>query len=466
MTESRQRRLPSAGVLRWGVLLLGLAVLAVFLFAQVQSVDVSYGQSPSEESPDYEEGSAGELSGATVPTVSEMEDMLADEPVVRLPGAVAYWDTEQVAAAIGDDDVRIIVAPPGLDDSAREAVRQVNRDPELDDLTVRIIGTEITGSSWQASNNNAEDWRDQYVTGDVTTLLVTMISKLRDVERPESESVFAWREPTDVEISEVLAELDATGAYIADDATLDEVPIRTAGLAFPDAEPLYVMLPPQQFGEPVPRYAPAVAESFPDRPVIVMYGSWPEYAGPDAEEFADLAVGSMFGQLDYRLSRYDYPQDNVLGSYLNRITDIRYAGLFDRPLPYQPLDPLRVALPALPWVFAVCVLAFLVLSIRTVGSFNQAPRRTAERRLVGPPARLAGLTALAIEISGLTDGASNPALTRAITRIQAAQRGLSGKLPLRSVHRELDVAETELDEAARLLGRPEYRPGLYLQGGL
>ncbi|WP_432839798.1 hypothetical protein [Dactylosporangium sp. CA-092794] len=63
-----------------------------------------------------------------------------------------------------------------------------------------------------------------------------------------------------------------------------------------------------------------------------------------------------------RLGAYAYPQGNVLGAYLALVTDVRYAGLFDRPLPYQPFDPLRVALPALPWLFAACVVVFLLLS--------------------------------------------------------------------------------------------------------
>ena len=124
-----------------------------------------------------------------------------------------------------------------------------------------------------------------------------------------------------------------------------------------------------------------------------------------------MAGASFYAQYGSRLSRYSYPQLNVLGAYLARVTDVRYAGLFDRPLPYRPFDPLRVALPALPWLFAGCVAGFVVLSIRTVRGAGR--RRPGDLGPGGTPARLAGLSALAVELSLLTDARSDPSLVRA-----------------------------------------------------
>jgi hypothetical protein len=77
-------------------------------------------------------------------------------------------------------------------------------------------------------------------------------------------------------------------------------------------------------------------------------------------------------------------------------------------------------------------------------------------------ARLAGLTALAIEMSGLTDEIGNDALTRGIGKLGAAGEALARNLPDRHVRSLLDDAEAELDDTARSLGRADYRPNAYL----
>jgi hypothetical protein len=193
---------------------------------------------------------------------------------------------------------------------------------------------------------------------------------------------------------------------------------------------------------------------------VVLYGSWVEYDGPSAAAFADVATASFYGQFADRLSQYAYPQRTVLGAWLDRVTAIRYAGLFDRPLPYVPFDPVRVALPALPWLFAACAVGFLALSARRA----LQPGRPAAG--AGVPARLAGLTALAVEISGLTDGAAAAALTRGITQLTAARAAFDENLPDKHVHGLLDAAESDLDTTAELLGRADYRPAAFLRGRL
>lgn len=441
-------------LLRWALLGVAVVVLVVFLLAQRQSVDVSYGRSPSSTAT-IEEGSAGELSGASVPSVAEMTAMVDADPVVRLPGSVARWNEERVREAAGDRPVRILVAPPGLDEEERERVRDV------ENATIRVIGTEVSGGLYRSVADTLPGWRAQFATGDVTDLLVGLIAGLRDAPAPPDRDELRWREPTDRELAAVAADLRATGVHIGPGATLTGVPGEAARNAFPDGVKV-VALPAQPYGEPVPRYGPALTGLIPDTPIVVMYGLWIEYHGPAAADFAELAGASFYGQLAARLSRYDYPQGNVLTVWLNRVTDLRYAGLFDRELPYRPVDPLRVALPALPWIFAGCVAAFLVLSVRSL-------RRTdgpADVRRGGAPARLAGLTALAVEVSLLTDARSNPALTRGLVKLGAARAALDEGLPDRHVRTLLAEAATELDDTARALGIPSYRPDRYLRGRL
>ncbi|RBM21752.1 hypothetical protein DI005_09355 [Prauserella sp. PE36] len=437
---------------RWSLLGAAVVLLVVFLVSQREEIDVSYGRSPS--SPDaVVEGEAGELSEATVPSVEAMTAMVDAEPVVRLPGSIARWDEQVVREAIGDSDIRILVAPPGLDKAERGRVRDVER------ATITIVGTKVSGGVYQATADAIPEWRAQFASGDVTALLVTMIHHAQERESPTVDDSFSWRQPSAAELDAVTADLRANGLHVAEGATLEGVPEAATATAFPDADALYVALPQQPFGQPVPRYGPALARAFPDRPIVVMYGSWIEYDGPGAADFAELVSAMFYSQFGTRLATYDYPQRNVLNAWLNRVTDVRYAGLFDRPLPYLPFDPLKVTMPALPWLFAVCVAGFLALSARSL----RRPQAVSESRHYS---RLAGLTALAIEVSGLSGERSDPPLTRGIGKLRAATEALESDLPSAQVRTLLDDAENELDETARLLGRSDYRPRNYLEGRL
>jgi hypothetical protein len=180
-----------------------------------------------------------------------------------------------------------------------------------------------------------------------------------------------------------------------------------------------------------------------------MYGGWIEYDGPSSAEFADVVTASFYAQAEDLLAVYAYPQRAVLGAYLARVDAVRHAGLFDRPLPYEPFDPLRVALPVLPWLFAACVLVFLALSVR-------AARRRPPALDAGAAGRLAALTSLAVEMSLYTDQASDPALTRAIAVLSATDPAVPGAQDL------LDEAAADLDEAAAKLPFSGWRPREYL----
>ncbi|AUS80856.1 hypothetical protein C1701_23760 [Actinoalloteichus sp. AHMU CJ021] len=446
--------------MRWGALGVAVVVLTIFLVVQGRTIDVSYGQSPSSSDP-VPEGDAGELSDATVPSVEEMTRMVADDHIVRLPGSVAHIDEDRVRAEIGGTDSRVLIAPPGLDEDERGRVRDV------ENATVRVIGTEVTGGFFQVVPNDFDGWREVFGTGDVTSLVTRLLRELRDEENEDGEDGedgdgIAWREPTAEELGPVTADLRETGLHTAEGSTMDSLPEATA-TAFPDGDALYAVFPQQEWGQPVPEYGPALAAEFPGRPIVVMYGAWVEYHGPDQEEFAQVVAAGLYGQLTERLSRYDYPQHNVLHAYLNRVTDVRYAGLFDRPLPYQPFDPLRVTLPALPWIFAACVLVFLGLSVRSVLRPVTRPRKYQRGHSA---ARLAGLTALAIEVSALTGRDGNASLTRGLTALEGARKALDDKLPDQHVQTLLTQAEAELDDTARAVGRTDYRPNVYLQGRL
>lgn len=450
--------------LRWVFLGAAVVLLITFLVVQRQSIEVSYGRSPTLATLAEVDTSVG-LADVTVPTVEEMTALVEADPVVRLPGAIATWDEQRVQEVIGDAEVRILVAPPGLDEDARDRVRAV------ENATVRVIGTQVSGGIYEALSSTLPEWRAQFATADVTGPLVTLLAALLDTPEPDHDPPLAWRDPTAAELAAVVDDLRDTDVHIAPGATLTEVPAtltevpaEAAAHAFPGGAK-YVVLPRQPAGEPLPHYGPALVAEFPDTPIMVMYGSWIEYHGPQAEDFAELAAVSFYTQLDGRLSRYDYPQENVLHAFLAQVADIRYAGLFDRPLPYEPFDPLRVALPALPWLFAACAGGFLALSVR---SWPAHRRRGAwpELRPAGTRALLTGLSALAVEMSLLADQRSNPALARGISALQAARTALDDGLPDSHVRTLLTDARNELDQAARTMGFDFFRPHHYLKDAL
>ncbi|OZM84223.1 hypothetical protein CFP66_00725 [Pseudonocardia sp. MH-G8] len=447
--------------------LAGVAIVCVVFFvdAQGRGADVTYGSPASSEQP---ENTPPEVPTVSLPSAAEMAAMLDAEPVVRLPGAIAAWDAERVRQAAEGHDVRIIATPPGLTKEQRVALAEVDSEVGLafedrgieDDeepIVFTIDGTRVSGSIYEVAASTLDEWRAQFGRNDVTVPLVTLINELagsgdEPIEGPADER----REPTAAELEVVATPLRATGRFVAPGASLTDVPADASAEAFGGVPAMYAAFPVQPVGEQVPDYGPALTRLFPGTPIVVLYGSWIEYHGPHAAEFADVAAAGYYSQFGGVLGRGHYPQDNVLRLYLGQIADVRYAGLFDRPLPYTPFDPLSVTLPALPWIFAGCAALLLALSARPL------LRRNAGRTL-GTAARLGGLSALAVEVSGLTDRAEDPALARAIVHLQAARDAVAKALPDRHVHRLLDAADAELDRIGRAVPFQGYRPADYLR---
>lgn len=442
-----------------------LAVVAIvcvvfFVDAQGRGAEVTYGSPAAPEKP---ENKPPEQSTVSLPSAWEMAAMLNAEPVVRLPGAIAAWDAERVRQASGDHDVRIIATPPGLTKEQRSALAdvdlEVRRELEDDENTtvITIDGARVSGGIYEVAPSTLDEWRAQFGRNDVTVPLVTLINELtgsgdEPVEGPADER----REPTAAELEAVATQLRAAGRFVAPGASLTEVPAEASVEAFGGVPAMYAAFPVQPFGEQTPDYGPALTRLFPQTPIVVLYGSWIEYHGPHAADFADVAAAGYYSQFGGVLGRGQYPQDNSLRLYLGQIADVRYAGLFDRPLPYTPFDPLSVTLPALPWIFAGCAALLLALSAQPL------LRRNASRPL-GTAARLGGLSALAVEVSGLTDRAEDPALARAIVHLQAARDAVAKALPDRHVHKLLDDAAAELDRIGRAVPFDGYRPADYLR---
>jgi hypothetical protein len=115
--------------LRWAFLLTAVVIVIVFLLAQRQTADVSYARSPSGKGG----VTAGESENVTLPTVAEMTAMVRKDKVVRLPGAVAFWDEQRItklaadyaelAGALTEDDPDLAERIEQLTERARELTR-------------------------------------------------------------------------------------------------------------------------------------------------------------------------------------------------------------------------------------------------------------------------------------------------------------------------------------------------------
>lgn len=473
MAADRRGRPSSSTWVQWTSLAAAAVVLVVFLLAQGRdTVDVSYGRGSIAESVG---DTPAETETVALPSLSELEALVRDRDVVRLPGAIAGWDTQTVEQAIGDDLIRILVAPPGLTREQQQTLSGVQLPESVRDaaevadevaVVITVTGTQTSARRvGQAAPYTLNSWRGDFLSGDVTSQILSVIAAARDEPSPEDLDPLAWREPSPAELAPVLTDLREQRWYAAPGTTLhrenEAVTLPSAlDVAFPDEDALLVVLPRQPVGRPIPQYGPALHREFPDTPIVVMYGWWMEYHGPRGAEFADVVAASYYGQYGTVIEPRNLRQRGVLNVYLGRVADVRYSGIFERPLPYRPPDPLRMALPALPWVFGGCVLVFLGLSVRSV----LLPPSI--RRSTGAPARLTGLTALSIELSGLTRDAGSAALTRAVGRLGAAGSAIGDNLPDATIRSFLDEAERELTTAADALGRRDYRPDRYLQGRL
>jgi hypothetical protein len=447
---------------RFVLAVVAIACVLFFVNAQGRGAEVTYG-SPSASAPEEPENEPPELPTVGLPSAEEMAAMLNAEPVVRLPGAIAAWDAERVRQASGGRDVRIIATPPGLTKEQRSVLAdvdfEVRRGLGDDENTIvfTIDGTRVSGGIYEVAPSTLDEWRAQFGRNDVTVPLVTLINELTGAgDEPVEGPADDRREPTAAELEDVATQLRATGRFVAPGASLTEVPAEASAEAFGGVPAMYAAFPVQPLGTQAPDYGPALTRLFPETPIVVLYGAWIEYHGPHAADFADVAAAGYYSQFGGVLGRGQYPQDNSLRLYLGQIADVRYAGLFDRPLPYTPFDPLSVTLPALPWIFAGCAALLLALSAQPL------LRRNASRPL-GTAARLGGLSALAVEVSGLTDRADDPELARAIVHLQAARDAVANALPDKHVHKLLDDAEAELDRIGRAVPFDGYRPADYLR---
>ncbi|NNG37569.1 hypothetical protein [Nakamurella aerolata] len=376
-------------VTRWvqGIcLVLAAVAVLLFLLSQTQRPGIDYGRDRS--------GSAGSVSGDTRPKVqlpptAELVARLRADPIVRLPGSTTTVDDASVLAAIdavgrrgasgsaADKryDPRVLITPPGDVDDAVRALKK-----QLPDVIV-ASGTAVRAGIFEISSSTLITWRNGYLGGDVTGVVLDMLAHHTGGEAPVAQDRVTLRPPTDAELAPVLSAVESGGAYRAPGVGRDvrsQTPAAAAE-AFPGAMAFVAYFPPQVGVAEIPDYATALAQRYPERPVLVMYGAWPEYRGP-FESDRELVTASVLGEYSRVIDRgYPYHQGVLADRFFQRWADFRHSGMFDRPLPYTPPDPAAVARPALPWVFLAAVLGFVIASVRSRGRGGAGSGRRDEK---------------------------------------------------------------------------------------
>ncbi len=311
---------------------------------------------------------------------------------MRLPGAVAYWDERQVTRAVGDADIRILVAPPGLSEDQQDQVRDV------ENATIRIMGTEIVGSVYQVGQRRPRRLarpvrrrrRHQPAAGDHLER-----EERAAARRTTTCSPCAHRPPPSWPRWPLTcvpaARTSRAGATLSRQA--DERGRPRSATRHRSSWPRSAS---SRTPSRCPNYGPALAKLFPDTPIVVLYGNWISYYGPHAGEFADVAAAGFYARYGELLSRYDFPQDNVLDAYFDHVTTSATPGCSTARCPTSRSTRCGWRCPRCRG--CSCVRAgFLALSVRSVLRPAAPARRAsrpawsrsdhARRRAVGPVPR-------------------------------------------------------------------------------
>lgn len=430
------------------VVLLGLIGL-IFISNQTQQPDVTFAGQDSRSLDLTAAETDAQLS------YDEIVEQYGDAPVVTLPGATAVLDTAMVTEWLQKADARQVILAPPLGPDAENSI-------EVPDDVVLVIGTYAGYGSFSTSSSDFAGMQQTFAARDVTSSVIALLAHSIDEDDPRTAPEVTWRDPTAEELAPVVAALESDGIAFVGAAEEFSIPEQTKQ-AYPEGiDPLIVVAPYSTPGQPAVNYADAVAAQFPDRPIVAMTGLWVDFAGPYADDFEAALTASLYGQFGQRLEEHAYPQEAVLQVALGRVEQFRHSGIFDKPLPYQAPDPLELTLPALPWICGALGL------VAIAGSLVQIRRQKLDTPTpVSGDAlhRLAGLSELAVEVSGLTEGRSKAALLRAMRALTEAKDAGEGTAEGAEVVDELiERAERELSNVAEQLGRPEYRPAAYLSG--
>jgi hypothetical protein len=289
---------------------------------------------------------------------------LTTQQVYRAPGAVAQYDGQQVAKALGND-IKLLVEPytgtyekgnnyPTDDDYITQVYTPLtdwveDHHVKLIDVTglyVRAIG----GGGGAFGPSDLAEARTLSAYNDVTSSLMGLIGYLRTgATHYESPPAPPMVPPTPSQLDPVATALRADPVY---NAAGSGSPI---GVKTPDQlrqltgfSVRIAAFPPVPLGQPLVDYAPALAKAFPGDEIAVTYGVWTEVAGPN-QQVLRSARDYAYGRYETATSEQGVDMNNRVYTILQRTYDLVRRHPFSQPEP-PPYDLQQQISAVAPWV--------------------------------------------------------------------------------------------------------------------
>jgi hypothetical protein len=331
--------------------------------------------------------------------VGQALDDLADQRIVRAPGAVAHLDDDLVRSALGDDTYVILAPYTGRieeggnypdgethDRVVSEPLQSWAEKNRKNLVLVEGIGVTLYGETRiGASVANIPELRQMTAYLDVTIPVVYAARYAHD-----EDTAADFDGPVADPVAPSAAQVDDLAGHLRDapvhnaPGRADPVDPRMARLATEYGIGVRIAaLPALEPGQPFVDYAPALLERFPDDVVMVAQGRWLDIAARDQAK-ATSARDYAFGRFEYGSFRQGSLMQDRVGTVLERLRFLLKNNAYGRPQPQpqprpQPYDVRQTINDLTPWVL---VGAALVLG--GVGLYSrrrvQTDRTDAERR--------------------------------------------------------------------------------------
>lgn len=324
---------------------------------------------------------------------------LADQRIVRAPGAVAHLDEDLARPALGDD-IHVVLAPyTGRIDEGGNYPDGETHDKEVSEplqawaeknrkhlILVEGIGVTLYGDPRiGATAANLPELRQMTAYLDVTIPVVFAARYVRD-----EDTAADFDGPIADPVAPSAAQVDDLAERLRDNPVHnapgrdDPVDPRTAQLAQEYGISVRIAaLPALEPGRPFVDYAPELLKRFPDDVVMVAQGRWLDIAARDQAK-ATSARDYAYGRFEYGSFRQGSLMQDRVGTILERLRFLLRNNAYGRPQAQpqpkpQPYDVRQTINDLTPWVL---VGAALVLG--GVGLYSwrraQADRADAERR--------------------------------------------------------------------------------------
>lgn len=393
-------------------------------------------------------------------------DELADQRIVRTPGAVARLDEDLVRPALGDDTYVILAPYTGRIEEGGNYPDGEAHDKEVGEplqswaeknrknlVLVEGIGVTLYGGSRiGATASDLPELRQMTAYLDVTIPVVYAAryahdeDTAADFDGPIADPVA----PSPEQVDDLAGHLRDNPVYNAPGRD-DPVDPRMAQLAEEYGIGVRIAaLPVLEPGQPFVDYAPELLKRFPDDVVMVAQGRWLDIAARDQAK-AVSARDYAYGRFEYGSFRQGSLMQDRVGTILDRLQFLLKNNAYGRPQPQpqpkpRPYDVRQTINTLTPWVLVGAALILGAVGLYTWRR-TQTDRADAERRAMRRESAraMAKIGALGAELlaAGERGETANPA---AAERHATARALYDEALTARAMAEVTAVAEEGLAE--------------------